>query len=89
MRNNKGMELAIGTIAIIAIVLLVLIVVIGFFFSGFGTGSSGLSDIVSGGEVEASMPWGEKLCKISLPDQEGALITIGDGDLAGRKFLLP
>jgi len=43
----------------------------------------------SGGEVEVSMPWGEKLCKISLPDQEGALITIEDGDLAGRKFLLP
>lgn len=43
----------------------------------------------SGGEVEVSMPWGEKLCKISLPDQEGALVTMGDGDLAGRKFLLP
>ena len=38
MRNRKGIELALNTVAIIAMVMLVFLVVVEFFMGGFGAG---------------------------------------------------
>ncbi len=51
--NKRGLEIAIGTVAIIAVVLLVLIVVIGFFLGGFGKSGGGIAQIVGEGEKGA------------------------------------
>ncbi len=45
MRNRKGIELAISTIAIIVMVLLVVLVVVEFFMGGFGAGTTGIASV--------------------------------------------
>ena len=52
--NKRGLEIAIGTVAVIAVVLLVIIVVIGFFLGGFGRAGSAITDISGEGEEGAS-----------------------------------
>ena len=52
--NKRGMELAIGSVAIIAIILLVIIVVVGFFLGGFGRAGTGITQISQQGETGAA-----------------------------------
>ena len=54
LKNKRGLELAIGTVAVIAMGLLVIIVVIGFFLGGFGRAGGGIAQISEQGESGAS-----------------------------------
>ena len=52
--NRKGLELAIGTVAIIALVLVVLVVVGQFFLGGVGEAGGGISLFAKGTAEEAN-----------------------------------
>ena len=52
--NKKGIELAIGTVAIIALVLLVVIIIIGFFLGAFGKSGQALVNLGEQGEKGVS-----------------------------------
>lgn len=54
IKNTRGLELAIGSVAIIAVVLLVIIVVVGFFLGGFGRAGGGIAEIGAAGEEGAT-----------------------------------
>lgn len=55
INNKKGLEMAIGTVAMIAIVLAVLLVVANFFLRGVGETGGGLEDVAgeTGEETES------------------------------------
>ena len=48
--NKRGLELAIGTVAVLAIVLIVVLVVVGFFLGGFGRAGGGIIEVGKQGE---------------------------------------
>ncbi len=68
LKNTRGLELAISTIAIIAIVLLVIIIVVGFFLGGFGNLSSGIWNIGAQAESGSAGLQVEFGCKGNVRD---------------------
>jgi hypothetical protein len=47
------------------------------------------SKAVVGGEVDVLVPWNESIARVDLPDHKGKRVSLDEGTVTGRRFLMP